>query len=81
MSAHTENLDHLATCRNGAHLSDCIYHSCPQRFECAYSYCIKLHAVCDGVIDCPDAQDEHDCQALSCPHTLKCKRDNVVYII
>ena len=67
----------LATCRNGGHLSDCIYHSCPQDYKCEYSYCIPLHAVCNGILDCPYGEDEMDCGKLSCPITLKCKRDNV----
>ena len=67
----------LATCRNGGHLSDCIYHSCPQHYKCEYSYCIPLQAVCNGVIDCPYGEDEKDCEKLSCPNTLKCKRDDI----
>ena len=67
----------LATCRNGGHLSDCIYHSCPQYYKCVYSYCIPLQAVCNGVIDCPYGEDEKDCEKLSYPNTLKCKRDNI----
>ena len=67
----------LETCRNGGHLSDCIYHSCPQHYKCEYSYCIPLQAICNGVIDCPHGEDEKDCENLSCPQTLKCKRDNV----
>ena len=64
---------HLATCRNGAHLSDCIYHSCPHQYKCAYSYCITVQALCDGRLECPDGSDETDCQKLLCPHLLKCK--------
>ena len=67
----------LATCRNGGHFRDCIYHSCPQHYKCEYSYCIPLQAVCNGVIDCPYGEDEKNCEKLSCPNTLKCKRDNV----
>ena len=67
---------HLSTCRNGAHLSDCIYHSCPHQYKCAYSYCIPVQAVCDGRVDCPDGSDEADCQNHLCPHLLKCKTKN-----
>ena len=67
----------LAACRNGGHLRDCVYHSCPQHYKCEYSYCIPLHAVCDGVLDCPCGEDEQNCKVLSCPNNLKCKQDNV----
>ena len=67
----------LAVCRNGAHLSDCVYHSCPEHYKCKYSYCIPLHAVCNGVRDCPDGNDEQNCLVLSCPNAVKCKHDNI----
>ena len=68
---------HLATCRNGAHLSDCIYHSCPHQFKCPYSYCIPSQAMCDGTSDCADGRDEQSWSMLSCPHLLKCKADGM----
>ena len=67
----------LATCRNGAHLRDCIYHSCPHQYKCPYSYCIPVHAVCDGRVDCPDGNDETDCHTLHCPFFLRCKADGI----
>ena len=67
----------LATCRNGAHLRDCIYHSCPHQYKCPYSYCIPVHAFCDGRVDCPDGNDETDCHTLFCPHFLRCKADGL----
>ena len=67
---------HLDTCRNGTHLGDCIYHSCPHQYKCPYSYCIPVHTICDGRVDCPDGNDETDCYTMACPHLLKCKADN-----
>ena len=67
----------LATCRNGAHLRNCIYHSCPHQYKCPYSYCIPVYAVCDGRVDCPDGNDETDCHTLLCPHFLRCKADDI----
>ena len=72
-----DSAGHLATCRNGAHLRDCIYHSCPHQYKCPYSYCIPVYAVCDGRVDCPDGNDETDCHTLLCPHFLRCKADGL----
>ena len=69
--------DHLATCRNGAHLSNCIYYSCPHQYKCPYSYCIPVQAVCDGRMDCPDGSDETDCHHHFCPYLLKCKSKDI----
>ncbi len=64
-------------CRNGGHLSNCQYHSCPSQFKCPDAYCIHIHSVCDGKHDCPDGEDEMQCQSLSCPGFLLCRHDKI----
>jgi hypothetical protein len=36
--------------------------TCPRNtFKCPGSYCIPLKYVCNGLIDCPNSEDEHNC--------------------
>ena len=64
----------VTTCRNGAHLTNCIHHSCPHQFKCPYSYCIPVQAVCDGIMDCPHGSDEAMCNTNKhCPGLFRCK--------
>ncbi len=65
------------TCRNGAHLRDCMMHSCPSYFKCPSAYCIPVYAVCNGNVDCPNGEDEDNCQSMSCPGFLLCRYDKV----
>ena len=44
-------------CPNTEHLDDCHYHQCPTQFKCT-TFCIPIYMLCDGVSDCPDAEDE-----------------------
>lgn len=62
----------LNSCRNGQHLSNCSHIECPGYFKCVESYCIPLHYVCDGVVDCPGKYDELGCNVLECPGLLRC---------
>ena len=55
---------------------------CPFHFHCLHSYCIDIHRLCNGEVDCPDAFDEHRkiCHAgvqRSCPGMLRCHGTNV----
>ena len=64
-------------CKNGGHLSNCQYHTCPSQFKCPDAYCVPVHTICDGKQDCPDGEDESNCQSLSCPGFLLCRHDNI----
>ncbi len=72
---HHTNL--LMYCRNGGHLSDCERHECPSRYKCTKSYCIPLHYVCNGRLDCPRGEDEDNCAVLKCSGLLRCRHDDV----
>ena len=48
-------------CRNGGHLSNCQYHTCPSQFKCPDAYCVPIHSICDGKQDCPNGEDEMNC--------------------
>ena len=65
------------TCRNGAHLKYCAMYSCPSFFKCPSAYCIPVHAICNGKVDCPNGEDEENCKNISCPGFLLCRYDNV----
>ena len=45
-------------CRNTEHLAECFDYPCPTQFKCRQSFCIPIYMVCDGVVDCPDQEDE-----------------------
>ena len=64
-------------CANTEHLRHCHPFECPNHYKCSDSYCIPIHTVCDGVPDCPSAEDESQCPLTSCPGLLKCKHDNI----
>ncbi len=66
----------LKYCHNGEHLQFCTEHQCLSDYECAQSYCIPYHYVCNGRADCPHGEDEQNCTE-SCPGLLRCREDNV----
>ncbi len=50
--------NHIYPCRNGGNLENCRYFQCNKRYKCQSSYCIPWSQVCNGVIDCPENDDE-----------------------
>ena len=69
------HIGHLRFCRNGVHLQSCSSHLCTSMFKCPLSYCLPVHKLCDSVHDCPNGEDELECnllQAISCPGFVHC---------
>ena len=65
------------SCTNTEHLRNCHPFECPNHHKCTDSYCIPIHMVCDGIPDCPSAEDEAQCPLSSCPGLLRCKQDQI----
>ncbi len=63
-------------CRNGEHLRNCFDFECPWHFKCPYSFCVPFYATCNGRYDCPDGEDELDCDT-PCPGLLRCALDGL----
>ncbi len=63
-------------CRNGEHLRNCFDFECPEHFKCRFSFCVPFYLTCDGRYDCPNGEDETDCEP-SCPGLLKCTLDGL----
>ena len=60
----------LSHCTDGTHLTAetaCYHTVCLESYKCRLSYCIPLRKVCDGVIDCPNGDDEASCANITCP--------------
>jgi len=67
-------------CYQFTHLFYCRFSYCSGTFKCHRSYCLPVHKVCNGVSDCPSADDEKDCVTiLSCPGMLKCRSGSCVH--
>ena len=64
-------------CRNGAHISDCVYINCTNSYKCPQSYCILLHRVCNGKSDCIHGEDEQMCDHYICKGLLRCKGSRI----
>ena len=61
-------------CPNGKHLEQCESHRCVKHYKCHNSYCIPVHYICDGKVDCPDEDDENMCHKYTCPGLFRCNR-------
>ncbi len=64
---------HLENCRNGAHLIECQSFTCNGHFKCPGYFCVHLVHKCDGIVDCPNIEDEKYCSWDLCKQNFKCK--------
>ena len=69
-----DNNSILQTCRNGQHLKNCSNFNCEnlRKFKCPEYYCVPMHYVCDGKVDCPKGKDEVHCQNRICMGLCHC---------
>ena len=58
---------------DNSYLLHCRHVLCPGMFKCGHSYCIDIVAICDGVVDCPESEDESSCLNIYCPGMTKCR--------
>ena len=54
------------------HLQNCTDFVCPGKFKCEKSYCVPLHRVCDKKKDCPNGDDELNCDQSFCNNSFRC---------
>ena len=69
------NTGKMLHCTDGTHLRGeaiCKQVVCTQKYKCLISYCIPLRKVCNGVIDCPNGDDEMSCDDITCPGQVWC---------
>ncbi|XP_063960931.1 G-protein coupled receptor GRL101-like [Lytechinus pictus] len=67
-----DRLGFIIGCRDVSHLQDCSDFVCPPyTFGCPLSYCIPLRMRCNGIKDCPNGQDELECDQdqYKCPNS------------
>ncbi|PVD27174.1 hypothetical protein C0Q70_12328 [Pomacea canaliculata] len=55
------------------------FESCPEtHFRCPPDgYCLPVYVRCNGVYDCPDREDEANCQVYTCPGFYRCRASTV----
>ena len=66
-------------CQSSFYLQMCKEKSCLSSYKCYNSYCIPFHLVCDGILDCPNGEDENNCPSsgISCPGLFRCSHENI----
>ncbi|KAK7103352.1 hypothetical protein V1264_018270 [Littorina saxatilis] len=52
---------------------------CPEtHFQCpGGGYCLPVYVVCNDVYDCPDHEDERECERFECPGWYRCRGSRV----
>ena len=53
----------------------CQHIGCPGMLKCGASFCVIVSAVCDGIQDCVNAEDEKNCRFLTCPGLFRCRSE------
>ena len=64
-------------CPGLEHLKHCDTYECPHMLKCKNDYCIVTHMVCDGIEDCPEGEDEFNCEHFVCAGLLRCRLDDI----
>ncbi|XP_025101639.1 G-protein coupled receptor GRL101-like [Pomacea canaliculata] len=56
-----------------------VFESCPEtHFRCPPDgYCLPVYVRCNGVYDCPNREDEANCQVYTCPGFYRCRASTV----
>ncbi|KAL8562025.1 hypothetical protein ACOMHN_031796 [Nucella lapillus] len=51
---------------------------CPEtHFQCPEGYCLPVYVRCNGVLDCPDGEDEAGCDSYICPGFYRCREASI----
>ena len=70
-------------CKNTWHYGSCHFMIqnkllCGEKFKCnSYDICVPLRLVCNGKPDCPNGEEEADCETFSCPKMLRCTKEKI----
>ena len=64
-------------CPGLEHLNLCDSYRYLHMYKCLNDYCIDSHMVCDGIRDCPEGEDESNCEHFVCAGLLRCRLDDI----
>ncbi|XP_050412354.1 G-protein coupled receptor GRL101 [Patella vulgata] len=65
-------------CRDLSHLNGCANFGCPlDHVKCPESYCLPVRNVCNDKADCPNKEDEQNCDDWSCEGYFKCRETKI----
>lgn len=70
---YKDRYNEILGCRDLSHLWNCASHKCPEGYaKCTESYCIPLHLIRDGNMDCPLGEDENYSKNSNCSGNFAC---------